>query len=121
GLERGRATCSDVASPGISCVGYTLPMTPGTCCANETCAIPIHRTHASTPNATMVERRRLRPIDLPPASREYGLKGLPTQGHGPVPAKPLVDKRHDFIEGLRLHPLLLRDAPNEAVYAFDMF
>src|SRR5262245_11288270 len=51
---------------------------------------------------------------------EYGPKELPTQGHRAVPAEPLVDKRHDFIERVRLQSLLFRDAADEAVYPFDM-
>src|SRR6187200_3171559 len=86
-------------------------MTPGACWAYEMCAIAMNTTHTSAP---------LKPMALPPAVREYGLKELPTQGHGPVPAQPLVDKRHDFIERVRLQPLLLGDAPDQAVYAFDI-
>src|SRR5262245_57323761 len=112
--------CTEVLCPGISCVGYTLPMTPGACWAYVMSAIPRNRTHASAPNAAIVKRRRLKLKALPPAVAEYGLKGSPTQGHRPVPAQPLVDERHDFIERVRLQPLLLRDAPDEAVYTLDM-
>src|SRR5262245_48234874 len=83
-------------------------------------AIPIDRAHTNAPSAATVTRRRLTPIDIPPAMGEYGLKGLPTQGHGAVNAQALVDKRHDFIERVRLQSLLLPDAADEAVYPFDM-
>src|SRR5262245_15358544 len=84
------------------------------------CAVPTNRTHTNAPSAANVTRRRLTPIDIPPAMGEYGLKELPTQGHRAVPAEPLVDKRHDFIERVRLQSLLFRDAPDEAVYTFDV-
>src|SRR6185503_4243502 len=59
GLLRASATCTTVPCPGINCVGYTLPMTPGTCCAYEICATPMSATHASAPDPAILKLRRL--------------------------------------------------------------
>src|SRR5678815_839782 len=97
-----------------------LPMTPCTCCACAICGIPTSATHAMTASVGILKRRLLTPIG--PASRRRGVcrAGLAAHGGGPVSAEPLVDKRHDLVERARLKPLLARDAPDEAVDAFDV-
>ena len=62
GLFRASATCT-VPSPGINCVGYTLPIAPGTCCVYEICANPMSANHPSAPETAILKRRRLTPMD----------------------------------------------------------
>src|SRR5262245_36795094 len=97
-----------------------LPMTPCTCCACATCGIPMSVTQAITASIGMLKRRLLTPIG--PASRRGGVccAALAAHAGGPVPVEPLVDKCHDLVERVGLKPLLARDAPDEAVNAFDV-